>query len=194
MKPRLRVYFGVAGLSSAAPRTPARHPRSGARPAPSRPPRQAAAGRRGLGDAGVAGATERRRQPHAIRTEMRAALRRRCERHDCLRTPTIGERARRGRSRPSEQELQSQLVDAPGRALSDHAEAGRRRRWSTGALNCVWLNALNDSNRNCSRVPLRQLEVLEQRQIEVVDARRRAACCARCCRSCPAPAARTRRC
>ena len=41
-------------------------------------------------------------------------------------------------------------------------------RFVDDVVNCVWLNTLNDSSRNCSRTPRVDREVLEQREIQVV--------------------------
>ena len=69
----------------------------------------------------------------------------------------------------SEHELQTQLVDSPRPGGCHDVRNVADVRLVETPLNWVWLKALNDSNRNWTRVPLAELEVLEQRQIQVVD-------------------------
>ena len=41
-------------------------------------------------------------------------------------------------------------------------------RFVSTFANCVWFSALNDSSRNCSRTPLCDREILEEREVQVV--------------------------
>ena len=53
----------------------------------------------------------------------------------------------------SEQQLQPQLIDAGWAGRRHDAEIACAAMFVDTPSNCVWLNTLNDSSRNCSRTP-----------------------------------------